>query len=76
MKVKFTGWAHARHYEGTHVSGKLIAAGEVLGNGEKADGLYDVTDKAGAYLLATFPEAFTDVTASAPAPEPAKPAKG
>lgn len=57
--LKFKGFPHTNAYQGEHVPSRVKA-------GETAE----VSEKGAEYLLATFPDAFEDVT-----PNPEKPAK-
>jgi hypothetical protein len=57
MMLKFKGFAHTNAYQGEHVPNR-VKAGEAV----------EVSEKGAEYLLATFPNAFEDVT-----PKPEKP---
>lgn len=63
-------------YQGEHVPGRVYVAGTPRNpakpEGDKHDGIVDVSDAGAAYLLSTFPDSWAEVKAEEPAEKPAE----
>lgn len=62
----FNGWPHSSWYQGGFVPEGVVAKGHCKpGTKDVSTGALQVSAEGAAYLLATFPEAFTELAVKA-----------